>query len=109
MASIAKWQDELEYTVDLDTPGKHVLAVVFFTPEGTSGDTELAVSTSDSEGKYEKTIKEDLAKIQHINPMNATSIAEIPQKCMFEEKVTLTHTHSNIVDYRVEERGSFVW
>ena len=51
MASIAKWQDELEYTVDLDTPGKHVLAVVFFTPEGTAGDTELAVSTSDSEGK----------------------------------------------------------
>ena len=69
LASIAKWQDELEYTVDLDTPGKHVLAVVFFTPEGTSGDTELAVSTSDSEGKYGKTIKKDLAKIQHINPM----------------------------------------
>ena len=98
LASIAKWQDELEYTVDLDTPGKHVLAVVFFTPEGTSGDTELAVSTSDSEGKYGKTIKRILQKFSTSIQWNATSIAEIPQKCMFEEKVTLTHIcRSNIV------------
>ena len=38
LAEIAKYQDELEYPMELDQLGKHVLAVVFFTPEGANGD-----------------------------------------------------------------------
>lgn len=34
LASVAKWQPELQYPVELDEPGKHVLAIVFFTPNG---------------------------------------------------------------------------
>jgi laminin alpha 3/5 len=52
VASLAKWQPELVYPVDLQAPGKHVIAVVFFTPDGISlnGTTELAVSAQDSNG-----------------------------------------------------------
>jgi hypothetical protein len=32
LASLARWQPELVYPVQVNTPGKHVLAVVFFTP-----------------------------------------------------------------------------
>ena len=33
LASLARWQPELVYPVQVNTPGKHVLAVVFFTPD----------------------------------------------------------------------------
>ena len=51
-SSIAKWQPEISYPVELDKPGKHVMTVVFFTPEGISPDgTELAVSAGDHGGE----------------------------------------------------------
>ena len=52
LASVAKWQPELVYPVELDQPGKHVLAVAFFTPKGINetGATELAVAAQDSDG-----------------------------------------------------------
>jgi hypothetical protein len=33
LATIAKWQPELDFPIDLNKPGKHVLAVAFFTPK----------------------------------------------------------------------------
>ena len=58
LASVAKWQPELVYPVVLDQPGKHVLAVAFFTPKGINetGATELAVAAQDSDGSGGKII-----------------------------------------------------
>ena len=52
LASVAKWQPELVYPVDLNKPGKHVLAVAFFTPGGINETvaTELAVTAQDTDG-----------------------------------------------------------
>ena len=33
MGVIAKWQPQLDFPIDLNNPGKHVLAVAFFTPK----------------------------------------------------------------------------
>ena len=41
------------HSIELQEPGKHALAVVFFTPEGINPDgTELAVSAGDPGGMY---------------------------------------------------------
>ena len=51
LASIAKWQPELVYPVELNEPGKHVLAVAFFTPKGINenGTTELSIKAQDAD------------------------------------------------------------
>lgn len=57
LASIAKWQPELEYPIDLKEPGKHVLAVAFFTPNpgvSANASTELAISANDNDGNQGK-------------------------------------------------------
>ena len=50
LASLARWQPDLTYPVQLDRPGKHVLAVVFFTPDVISPNTtsNITVSAKDS-------------------------------------------------------------
>ncbi len=50
LASLARWQPELDYRVDLAEPGKHVLAVAFFTPGGEdaiNGTKYIGVTTPD--------------------------------------------------------------
>ena len=37
MVTLARWQPELEFDVDLQEPGKHVLAIAFFTPDEVNG------------------------------------------------------------------------
>ena len=51
LASVAKWQPETVYPIDLENPGKHVLAVAFFTPKGTNPNatTEISVLAKDAE------------------------------------------------------------
>ena len=53
LASIAKWQPQLEYPLDVRDPGKHVLAVGFFTPEQlqSNGSVELLVKAGPEGGE----------------------------------------------------------
>lgn len=48
LATLARWQPELEYDV-AGSPGKHVVAVVFFTPEGVNGTKSIDVSAKDND------------------------------------------------------------
>ena len=48
MATLARWQPELEFDVDLQEPGKHVLAIAFFTPDEVNGTKTIGVSAKDS-------------------------------------------------------------
>ena len=52
LAEIAKYQEELNYPMELDQPGKHVLAVVFFTPEGANGDGMQLDVVTETGGMY---------------------------------------------------------
>lgn len=47
LATLARWQPELQYEIDLNNPGKHVLAVAFFTPEGVNGTAAIDVVAKD--------------------------------------------------------------
>lgn len=49
LATVARWQPELEYEVPLNQPGKHALAVNFFTPENVNGTHTLDITAKDNE------------------------------------------------------------
>ena len=44
MVTIARWQPELEFDVDLQQPGKHVLAIAFFTPDEVNGTRKVELN-----------------------------------------------------------------
>jgi laminin alpha 3/5 len=52
VVQIAKWQPELKWNIPTKNGGKHVLAVVYFTPEPTNG-TSISVAASQGEGAGE--------------------------------------------------------
>ena len=46
---MARWQPELEYEVPLNEPGKHAIAVAFFTPEDVNGTHVIEVTAKDND------------------------------------------------------------
>ena len=49
LATLARWQPELEFDImGMRDPGKHVLAIVFFTPEGVNGTKSIDVSAAET-------------------------------------------------------------
>lgn len=47
LGTLARWQPELEYEINLHEPGKHVIAIAFFTPEGVTGAQSIDVTAKD--------------------------------------------------------------
>ena len=63
LASLARWQPELVYPVQLNSPGKHVLAVVFFTPDklNPNATTELIVNAEGDRKLIFCNVKQELS------------------------------------------------